>query len=369
MTINQAQKIRKTVRKRRKTQSSKKEKKLVLIPTGSTLLNLACSDNVKGGYVAGSIVNVIGDKSSGKSILCSTTLAECAYRPEFDNYRLIYDDIEMAYYFDIEKLFGKKTMQRIECPRKNKEGKGISSKSLEDFYANVLMALKKGKPFIYVCDSLDSLHTLEDDDRAKKILKNAQTGTPIKGSWKVEKPKILSEMLRTIMHKLKDTGSLLIIISQTRQNLNPLSFEKKRRSGGDALGFYSVQEIWLTRAGILKDASTKIPIGNQVAVKFTKNKITGKIRNNVEFAVYQDYGIDDLDSCIEFLAANSKDWKKKDRGIFETKAFGELMQGRKKSLISKIEKSNLEEELRRLTAIAWENVEKNLKLERKKRYD
>ena len=85
----------------------------LFVPTGSALLNLALSDRANGGFLTGKIVNVIGDSSSGKTFLCLTTLAETAHNPAFDDCLLVYDDAEAASEFNIEKLFGSKTVRRI----------------------------------------------------------------------------------------------------------------------------------------------------------------------------------------------------------------------------------------------------------------
>ena len=73
-----------------------------LIPTGSTLLNCACSDLHTGGYGIGKITNLIGDSSSGKSLLALTSFAEVAMYTRYDDYRLIYDDVEAALEFNLD---------------------------------------------------------------------------------------------------------------------------------------------------------------------------------------------------------------------------------------------------------------------------
>ena len=85
----------------------------MLLPTGSTLLNLACSDKSEGGYGTGRIVNLIGDSDTGKSVLSLTMLADLCYDESFDDYQLIYDDVEQAYTFDKEYMFSKKVNKRI----------------------------------------------------------------------------------------------------------------------------------------------------------------------------------------------------------------------------------------------------------------
>ena len=93
-----------------------------LIPTGSTILNCILSDNAFGGYRKGSIVNLIGDSSSGKSLLSFTAFAAVSQLPEFDEYQLYYVYAEAGQSFNVEKLFGKKTAERIILELKDKVG-------------------------------------------------------------------------------------------------------------------------------------------------------------------------------------------------------------------------------------------------------
>ena len=57
-----------------------------LLSTGSTMLNLALTDNPYGGYPKGCLVNVVGDSSSGKTFLCLNTLAEAVCSSAFEKY-------------------------------------------------------------------------------------------------------------------------------------------------------------------------------------------------------------------------------------------------------------------------------------------
>src|SRR3990172_2022287 len=96
--------------KKLKTGLRRKKQKLViketdLLSTGSTVCNLACSGNVKGGLVKGHYYLIVGDSAAGKTILVLTILAEAANNPNFDNHRLIYDPVEGGALFDMRKFF------------------------------------------------------------------------------------------------------------------------------------------------------------------------------------------------------------------------------------------------------------------------
>jgi RecA/RadA recombinase len=106
-----------------------------LVPTGSTLLNCACSDYSHGGYGIGKLVNLIGDSSSGKTLLALTAFAEMYMLDKWNDYRLIYDDVEAALEFNVNYLFGVDIGHRIET--------NIVSNTIQDFYGNILRALHK----------------------------------------------------------------------------------------------------------------------------------------------------------------------------------------------------------------------------------
>lgn len=336
---------------------------LLLIPTGASLLNLACSDSIQGGWGAGKIVNLIGDSSSGKTILALSMFAEVCRRPEFEDYRLIYDDVEQALEFDISRLFGKSTAERIEPPAVDNEGEPVYSDVIQDFFAYTKDAIQEEKPFIYVLDSFDALTSKEEANKVDETLKAHIKGTKTAGSYNMDKPKIASQILRSIKSSIKSTKSLLVIISQTRDNIG-MGFEKKTRSGGRALKFYSSHEIWLAMTGKIKRKGRII--GNEVRAKVTKNKITGKLRV-VDFPVYYDYGVDSISSEISFLI-EEEHWEAKNKGAKIIAPEFEF-EGTRQALIKKIEGEGLESRLTEIVSLVWMRIEEDLKLRRKSKYD
>jgi recombination protein RecA len=330
----------------------KVDKAQILVPTGSVMLNLACSDSIKGGFQPGKIVNIIGDSSSGKTLLALTMLAEVNQRSEFDNYRLIFDDAEEALEFDIAYLFGQGTADRIET--------GTRSNTVEDYYGNVLRALSDGRPFIYILDSFDSI-TADAEVKRSKEYENKKADKS--GSFKTEKARMSSEILRVIKGKLKETESLLIIVSQTRDNIGfGAMFQPKVRSGGKALKFYCSHEIWLAVGS--KEKKKGLEIGASVFAKVSKNKLTGKKRD-IDFPVYYDYGVDDLTSCIDFLIAQ-KVWTKDKQKIKSGNFFAEPKTMPK--LLDAIEEHEYEKALFKLAQDTWSGLEESIKLNRKRKY-
>jgi recombination protein RecA len=317
------------------------------------MLNLACADTIKGGFALGRLVNLIGDSSSGKTLLALTMIAEAAHSKQMDNYRLVFDDAEAALSFDMSKMFGKKTAKRIEKPPR-----GHSNK-VEDFEKNFLDLIAGDKPFVYVLDSFDSITTDEEIRRAEERRTSEKEQS---GSYGMRKAKFGSEFFRLINSALERTDSLLVIISQTRENISPMSFVEKTRAGGKALKFYSSHEIWLAASKAIKSKDRKI--GNMVKAKVSKNKITGKERI-IEFPVYYSYGVDDIGSCIDFLIAE-KQWKQTKAKIT---APDFDFEGTRVKLLTHIEEEDLQDDVRELVQDLWTEIEDSIKVKRKPRYE
>lgn len=316
------------------------------------MVNLACSDDPYKGYGVGKMVNVIGDSSSGKTYFALTTFAEVSTMREYDEYRLIYDDAETALEIDLKKAFGKRCADRID--------KSVRSNTATDFFGNVMKALDKGKPFIYVLDSFDALAGSADEEVADKLVNDKE----LSGSYQMDKPKMASQMFRTVMGELFESDSVLIIVSQTRDNIGVTFGSKKTRSGGKALKFYATHELWLAVESREKDPKYKRVLGSNVVAKISKNKITGKERI-VNFPIYYDLGVDDTASCINFLVENGY-WKKRTGGIVIANDLD--FEGTVKKLITHVEDNNLENDLREIAGMAWNEIEESIKLNRKRRY-
>ena len=130
-----------------------------LLHTGSTMLNLMLSGRPDGGYVRGRYFYFVGDSSSGKTWFTLAALAEAANNPAFDDYRLIYDDVEGGALMDKERYFGNKLAQRIEAPSGTRDNPEHSD-TVESFYFNLDDAFKRREPFIN--DVIERMATLQE---------------------------------------------------------------------------------------------------------------------------------------------------------------------------------------------------------------
>ena len=362
----QIQTIAKKIRNKR-PEKTKDFSEYLRIPTPSTTLNLACSGFPDFAFLTGSIVNLIGDSWAGKTMIALSIFAELNLIPEFDDFRFIYDDTEYANQFDVPYLFGEETASRIVAPEyeesEDEDGEEypLFSSTIEDFHCNILDALEEDESFIYILDSFDALDETSDRKKIEEMREARRKRKKAKGTYAMGKPKKASQILRNIDDKLSESNSFLLVISQTRDNVDPLSFKKSTRAGGRALKFYSSHEIWLASAK--RHKRSDLIIGGNTIAKVEKSKLTGKIRE-ATFPIFNDIGVDDIRSCIEYLVKTGE-WKKTKKTIH---AEHFKVEGLISTIIDSIEERNLEPKLRKLVARTWNKIEEKVKLKRKMRY-
>ena len=325
-----------------------------LIPTPCVPFNLECSGHWEGAFKKGSIVNIIGDSSAGKTLFCLSVLAECSIIDRFDDYDFFFDDVERANEFDVEFIFGQECYNRIH----GIEPGDYHSKTIEQFNDRIARLLEKGKPFIYILDSFDALTSesaIEHDEENRKL---REKGQEVKGSYGDGKPKVFSAFCQQRIDDIQNSGSLIIIISQTRDNLGyGAKFTPKVRSGGRALKFYAAFEIWLAMQKNEKKGERTYITNTQA--KISKNKLTGR-RGSAYFQILFDHGIDYIQSCVQFLMEEGFwDHKKANKsegnkaGI-DTKGFYPSGNISYPNLVTWIESNNLEEDLAELCKEAYE---------------
>jgi RecA/RadA recombinase len=322
-----------------------------LLPTGSTLLNLACADSPFGGFSMGSIVNLVSDSDVGKSILAMTTLADIASKPAYDHYRLIYIPVEPLN-FNINKLFGKKLLNRLEQH---------PFETIEEFYVNLMKWCSERRSFICVLDSYDALSVKEETDKAEAASKRKKGPTKDDGVGyeQAKKTKLLKAVLRQADSDLKKSKSLLIVISQVIQNMDPGMFKPKFIiTGGQALKHWPLHRVMLKPLKPIKVRERRI--GAYVEAEVFKNHLTGK-RREVVFPIFYDYGVDDLSSCVNFLV-DEKHWK--NYNCTELNFNCSTTQ----EVVEHIEKNNLHQKLFITVAKVWNEIEEELKLHRKPRF-
>jgi RecA/RadA recombinase len=336
------------------------------LSSGSTMLNLALTDNPFGAFRKGCYYYLVGDSSSGKTFLSLGCLAEAAMSPVFKDHRFIFDDVENGALMDMEKFFGKKMAERLEAPRVVAK-ENVFSSTIEDFYFHIDDAIQDGRPFIYVLDSMDCLTSEKESEEFSANKTLVRKGKAQEGSYGDGKAKKNSTGMRTLVNRLKKTDSILIVISQTRDNIGfGAQFNPKVRSGGHALKFYATCEIWSSIKGAINKTyrGSSRNVGKNIQIQTKKNRQTGR-EGKVETPIYPSYGIDDMEGCINFLVAEDH-WEQSGQKI---KAPELKFEGTLKKLLEMIDKEGLENQVRKITGKIWCDIRDACAHQRKKRYE
>lgn len=336
------------------------------LSSGSSTLNCALTDSPYCGFRKGKCYHIVGDSQSGKTLFTMGLFSEASRDSEFDDYRFIHNNTEDGMLFDVEKYFGSSVVDRLEAPGYDDDGMPVPTTYLEDFYTNLKEELKKG-PCIYVADSVDAMISRQEEQKEEKQNKQAKSGQAVKGEMSDGKAKIHSSRLRRIIPRLRDTGSILFLVSQTRDNLGQ-SFAEKTVSGGRALKFYSTCQIWMSSVKTLtktvKDKKRKV--GNTVRFDIRKNRTTDYV-GPMECPLLSGYGFDDIGGCVDFLCENSY-WKNSNGKILAKEFVGEKVSREK--LIRTIEqKKNGLVDLQELVGSVWNEIRESLKPKRKSKYE
>lgn len=336
---------------------------------GSTLLNLASTGHPRRGLPKGTYALFVGDSSSGKTWLGRSVLAEASVNKKFADYRLIHGNAENGAWMDIEKYFGPALVERMEDE---------SPYHVEQVYDRLDTLLDEKRPFIYLLDSENALTSEKDDEQVdeERKFRDGSTSKDPGGDYGMHKAKAHSRRLGRVNARLAETGSILIIISQTRQNIGPTArFNPKTRSGGKALKFFAHLEIWTS---VREDLQIKLPAssglntdkqrkqGVLAKIKIEKNRFTGR-EGEVEMPIYNSYGIDDLGSMVDFLL-EEKHWKKEGGGYITCPELDGIRLQRS-NLLRHIYEEDLVVETQKIVTDVWRKIEAATAIDRGPRYE
>ncbi len=345
-----------------------KEKTIInsktVLSSGTTLLNLACTGRIDGAFVKGKYYQFVGDSNSGKTFLCLTCFAEANLNENFKHYRLIYDNGEDGALMDIEKFFGKGVAARLEPPNGTRENP-VHSTTIEEFYYNLWDACSMGTPFVYVMDSYDVLSSKAEGKKFNENCNAFRKGREGKGSFGDGKAKISSSNLRLILSKIREMDSIVILINQSRANIDPMAMEDKTYSGGWAVKFYATIQLW---SSVAKKITKRVgdrdrQQGIVARVQTKKNRVTGKDRS-VRVPIYWSHGIDDVGGNVDYLELEGH-WKKGKGGLL-AKEFN--FTGNREEIVAHVETNGLEKELQLIVKEKWDSIEAACVIQRKSRY-
>lgn len=261
------------------------DKNLPFVDSGCKLLDCTLG----GGYVLGRVVNIVGDKSSGKTLLAIEASA---------NFKRKYPR-GVIRYLEAEAAFDEEYAQALGMPTAAVSFVNDVD-TIEGWFADLNLtmdALPEGVPCLYIVDSLDSLSDTKELARKDD-----------EDSFGAAKAKKISEGFRKIIRRIEEKQVLLIVISQLRDNIGAMYGSKTKRSGGRALDFYATHILWLAEVGKEKRTSEGVErvVGINIKATCKKNKV-GMAYRECAFTLIFGYGIDDVSANVQWLMSVAAD--------------------------------------------------------------
>jgi RecA/RadA recombinase len=342
------------------------------ITTGSTILNLAGSGlGEQGGWARNRIINIIGDGSSGKTILALETMANDFYTirkkeskifAPVSQVDIVCNNTERVMDFPLGKMYGKKFVDGVTW---------IATPTVEEFgadFARRVDRLKTGHHLLYVVDSWDALRSKVGIARFEKQLDESMKDVKVdddgkeaksKGTYGMDKQKYGSDFFGIICGMMDGKDVTLIIISQVREKINILFGDKYYRAGGKALDFYTHQCCWLAEYDeIIRTYEGRAwPQGIISRGRFKRNKVAKPYRQG-DITILFDYGIDDLTSMINWLFGPKAKTIQFDDANMDRATF-----------IKYVEDNDLISSIRALCQQEWQRMEAQIAPDRKPKFE
>lgn len=263
--------------------TSHNKKGLTFIGSGCKLLD--CS--LGGGWPLGKMSNIIGDKSSGKSLLAIEAMTNCIL--QFPKSEIFYLEAEAGFDMEYAGALGLPTGAVNFVGEEELED--FTIESWYDHINDVLDTSNSSQPMLYIVDSLDAMSDRAELDR--EITDK---------SYNMTKQKKIGELFRRLTKKIEKSQMHLMIISQIRDNIGVTFGAKHSRSGGKAMDFYASQILWLSGGKQIKKTVKKVErtVGIDILTECKKNKVGLPFRKSA-FKILFGYGIDDIASMVEWL--------------------------------------------------------------------
>ncbi len=350
--------------------------KVETFSTGCTGLNMALG----GGWPERRMFNVVGDKSTGKTLLMIEACAQfllkyphgdivyCeveaafdkAYAAELgmpvDRVRFIADEIMVC------KKGAKKAKKDAEAGNDGKKRKlktwridprdfdpelhdevsnGIYSvEQLETALHEVMDSAKV--PTLFIIDSYDALS--DDAELSRAADDHATYGT--------QKAKHGSAMFRKLNQRLAKSNVTFGIVSQVRANIGVTFGRATKRSGGYCLDFYATHVVFLAKVKNLTKTrgGIKRVHGVLILAKVDKNKI-GVPHREIEFPILFGFGVEDIVACTNWLVKHDK-W---DKAFDSKKQAASLINGLDKLTDAKY--ADWQQDLAESLTEAWREIE------------
>ena len=250
------------------------------ISTGSTMLDLAISNQPNGGIAVGRITEINGLESSGKSLVGAHILAETQKKGGV----AVYIDTETAVSEDFLEVIGLDISKMLY----------LHLETVEDIFEAIEEIVTKVRE-----SDKDRLVTILVDSLAAATTKVELNADYDKDGWATSKAIVISKAMRKITQMIGRQRIALVFTNQLRQKLGVMFGDPWTTSGGKALPFHASTSIRLKNKGQIKDNKKNV-IGMTILAQVIKNRLGPPLRK-AEFPLYFESGIDDEGSWLQVM--------------------------------------------------------------------
>ena len=253
------------------------------ISTGSSMLDLAISNQPYGGLPVGKMVEFNGLEGTGKSLLAAHVVADTQKKGGV----AVVIDTENAAAPKFWKSLG------VEIPKLLY----VQCETVEDIFERMEQMIA-----IVRKSNKDRILTIIVDSVAAASTKAELESVHGQDGYATGKSIIISKAMRKITTMLGKQKVLIVYTNQLRQNLKAMAFSDPYIvSGGKALAYHCSVRVRLNNTGKLKIGDTVI--GNECKAVVVKNRM-GPPQRIANFDIYFDSGIADYSSWIKVLKDN-----------------------------------------------------------------
>jgi recombination protein RecA len=224
-----------------------------------------------GGIARGSIVEIFGPESSGKTTLTLRIIAEAQKLGD------------LAAFVDAEHALD------IEWAAKN--GVDVSELAInqpdsgEQGLEIVIRLVDSGAYGIIVVDSVAAL------------VPQAELDGEMGDSHMGLQARMMSQACRKLAGRVKKTNTVVIFINQIREKIGVMFGSPETTTGGRALKFYASVRLDVRRIGVIKEGDAIV--GSRTKIKVVKNKKAAPFRES-EYDLRYDIGFDALADFVDY---------------------------------------------------------------------
>lgn len=301
------------------------------INTGSSVLNLLIGGSklegtnkfVCPGWPRGTIVEIFGRESSGKSTVALSAMAQAIYNDGKRDGCGFYVDLECA----VKDNYAAKIGVDFRSPEQGGSGAALRAqpRTFEETEALVTNAALQGVDIVVV----DSVAGLVSSREAARDTSDAKQKQGV-----AEVPRLMSNWMPKLQNIISRTGTLVIFLNQTRDKIGAMGYTEealKSTTGGNALKFWASVRVLLQpklatkakRWNPITKENEEVQIATDVLAKMIKNKVDAKQGHTGLFTIRYGVGIDELRTMLNVAEAysivkKSKNSKKQDVFTYQT---------------------------------------------------